>query len=80
MRLFDCLWVNKLVVIFGQSFDAACAKNFTNFSAILHHSNALKIGQEFTPGCHQRVTAIMTESCGFTTLTALCHLVTSFAL
>jgi hypothetical protein len=74
------LWVNKLVVIFGQSFDAARAEDSTNFSAILHHRDVLKIGQEFTPGCHQRVTAIMTEGCGFTTLTALCHLVTSYAL
>jgi uncharacterized protein (DUF697 family) len=74
------LWVNKLVEIFGQSLDAARAEDSTDSLAILHHSNALKIGQEFPPGCHQRVTAIMTESCGFATLTALCHFVTSYAL
>ncbi len=79
-RLFDRLWVNKLVVVFGQSLDAASAEDLTNGLAILHHRNALKIRQEFAPCCHQRVTAIMTEGCGFTTLTALCHLVTSYAL
>ena len=79
-RLFDRLWVNKIVVIFGQSLDTARAEDSTNGLAILHHRNALKIRQEFAPCCHQRVTAIMTEGCGFSTLTALCHFVTSYAL
>jgi len=69
-----------LAISLGQGFDAARAKYFANFFAVFHYSNPLQIRAELTSGSDKRVTAIVTEGCGFSTLTALCHLNTFLAL
>jgi hypothetical protein len=74
MRLFEVFRVNNLIVGFGQGLNAARAKYFANFPAAFHHRDPLKIRAELAAGCDEGMAAIVTESCLFTTLVALCHL------
>ena len=81
MRLFDvCFKWLKLTICFGQGFDAARAKYFANFLSVLINGDPLQVRAELSSGCDERVTAIMTEGGGFSTLIALCHLNTFLAL
>jgi hypothetical protein len=52
---------------------AARAQSFTDLLAILENGDLLQIGLEFPIGSAHRETAIMTESCRFSTRFTLRH-------
>ena len=63
---------------FAYRLDAFGAQHFMHGAAIFHHERLLQIRFECAIGGALREGAVMTEGCGFATVCAFCHEITSF--
>ena len=69
---------NSFLCRLNQRADTLGAKGFLHLTAVLDDRYLLQVGTEGTVGLMMREGDAMTECSGLTTVSACCHLLTSF--